>query len=85
MTILITDTLTTENAKYATFTCGKVQAFVTRRCYDGDVSWRVCVMNSSHATWRRAGRYFETLADAVAAYKNPSVKAILAAAADALA
>ncbi len=84
MTTIATDLQKTECRTSATFTCGKVRAYVARYDYSGDVSWRVCVMNSSHATWRKAGRHFATHEAAVAGYKSGAVKAILSAARDML-
>jgi hypothetical protein len=44
---------------------------------------RVCCQNAAHRTWRTgAGKLFPTIAEAVAGYKSPAMKAIIRAAGD---
>lgn len=65
----------TETGLYAQATCGKISACV---CIT-DAEVRVIVQNSAHKVWRKSGRGFDNVAEALAAYKSPSVKAIIAA------
>lgn len=82
MTTTATEVEKTHYATSATFTCGKVEAYVSRYT---DGRWRVCVMNSSHAAWRGMGKGFASHAEALAGYKSGAMKTILAAALDLLA
>lgn len=82
MTTTATDLQKTQYATSATFTCGKVEAYVSRYT---DGRWRVIVLNSSHATWRGMGKGFASHAEALAGYKSGSMKAILSAALEMLA
>lgn len=62
---------------YCGATCGKTSAFVSITKH----GFRVCCKNACHDVWRGAGRGFETLADALAGYKSPEMRAIIQAAA----
>jgi hypothetical protein len=69
--------LRTELAIYFTATSGKTKALVA---ITEDRVQVICI-NASHLTWKfGAGRFFQTVADAVAAYKKPAMKAIILAA-----
>jgi hypothetical protein len=61
---------------YITASCGKVSAFVGI----SDFEVRVICQNSSHDTFRGSGRGFDSIADALAAYRSPQMQAIIAAA-----
>lgn len=74
MTILITDEFTTPSSKGATYTINKTSAFVSVRT-DGSVN--VCVLNASHRAYRRMGKVFSSLTEAINAYKSADMKAIL--------
>ena len=68
------------DGKFRCFTAsaGKFRANVNT-WEDGRVN--VCVHNSSHSVWRRSGRYFRSIAEALEAYKSAEVRAIILAAA----
>ena len=75
MQATVTEISITDNGLYANATCGKVSACV---CIN-DYEVRVICQNAAHKVWRGAGRAFQTVADALAAYKTPEMKAIIAA------
>lgn len=66
----------TDSGIYMMLSCGKVQACVNINAWE----IRVTCCNASNRVWRGAGRGFATLAEAVAAYKKPEMKAIIIAA-----
>jgi hypothetical protein len=74
--VTITGTTYAETGIYVTATCGKVSAFVGI----SDFEVRVICQNSSHDTFRGSGRGFDSIADALAAYRSPQMQAIIAAA-----
>ena len=76
MNVQITLTNREKDFFYFQGTCGKKSAFVSI-C----PRWiTVCCQNAAHQVWRKCGRTFETIAEAVAAYKSPEMKAIIQAA-----
>ena len=75
MQATVTEIKITDTGIYANATCGKVSACV---CIN-DYQVRVTCQNASHKVWRGAGRAFQTVAEAIAAYKTPEMKAIIAA------
>lgn len=77
MDVLVTETNRTEHGVYFSGTCGKVSAYVS--FYDG-LGVRVCCRNSSHRVWKGSGRGFNSVAEALEAYKSPEMKAIIRAA-----
>lgn len=56
--------------------CGKVSAGVW---INGD-SISVTCFNAAHRVWRGMGRRFDSVAEALAAYRSPQMQAIIAAA-----
>lgn len=75
MQATVTEINITDTGIYANATCGKVSACV---CIN-DYQVRVICQNAAHKVWRGAGRAFATVAEALAAYKTPEMKAIIAA------
>jgi UDP-N-acetylmuramyl pentapeptide synthase len=76
MNVQITLTSREKDFFYFQATCGKKSAFVSI-C----PRWiTVCCQNAAHQVWRKCGRTFETIAEAVAAYKSPEMRAIIQAA-----
>ena len=71
----VTEIKITETGLYAEATCGKVSACV---CIN-EIYVRVICYNAAHKAWRGFGRVFQTVAEAIAAYKTPEMKAIIAA------
>jgi len=78
MDILITEKILqqtdTSRALYLTATCGKVSGCVS---IQSDWGVRVICQNVAHKVWKRSGRGFPTVAEALAAYKSPEMKAII--------
>ena len=75
MNATVTELNVTETGLYASATCGKISAIV---CIN-DYEVRVICQNAAHKVWRGAGKAFKTIAEALAAYKTPEMKAIIAA------
>ena len=76
LTVTNTNTQRTEYGVYLTATCGKISAMIGITEY----GIRVVCMNASHRAWRGAGRHFEDIAAALAAYKRPEMRAMIMAA-----
>jgi hypothetical protein len=74
--VMITETKLTNSALHVQATCGKVSALI---CI-GEFTVGVIVQNASHNACRRMGRWFQSVADAVAHYKSEEVKSIILAA-----
>lgn len=74
--VMITETKLANSMLIVEATCGKVSALV---CI-GELTVGVIVQNASHKASRRMGKWFQSVADAVAAYKSQEVKAIILAA-----
>jgi hypothetical protein len=75
--VTVTETTRTDLAVYVQATSGKISAFI------GITEDRVQVIcqNAMHRAFKYgAGRFFPTIAEAVAAYKKPEMKAIILAA-----
>lgn len=75
MQATVTEINICETGIYANATCGNVSACV---CIN-DYQVRVICQNAAHKVWRGSGRAFATIAEAIAAYKKPEMKAIIAA------
>jgi hypothetical protein len=72
----LTEISFTETGLYAQAICGNVSALVVIE----ESGWvRVICQNAAHKAWRGFGRRFPTVAEAIAAYKKPEMKAIIAA------
>lgn len=78
MTIQITNRTCSQYSDSATFTCGKVTAYVHVFAADGRIN--VGVQNASHRIWKGSGKFFSSWDDAVGAYKSGEMKALLSAA-----
>lgn len=74
--VTITDSKLTNHALYVEATCGTTSALIAIRAERIQV---IC-QNASHKVWRGAGKHFNSVAEAVANYKSPAMKAIIAAA-----
>jgi hypothetical protein len=74
--VVVNDTLRTEHGIYVTASCGKTSAMVGITEHGVQV---IC-QNACHRVFCGAGRHFDTIAEAVAAYKKPEMKAVILAA-----
>ena len=74
--VMITETKLTNSTLYVQATCGKVSALI---CI-GEFTVGVIAQNTSHKACRIMGRWFQSVADAVAHYKSEEVKSIILAA-----
>jgi hypothetical protein len=80
MDIIITQLLQSDGCTYLTATSGKISGFVSLT----GQGVRVCCHNAAHRAWRTgAGKLFPTIAEAVAGYKSPDMKAIIRSAGEA--
>jgi DNA-binding protein H-NS len=61
--------------------CRKVTAYVG---VNKDGSVQVCSYNASHKVWRGAGKYYRSMSEALEAFRSAEMKAIIAAAFDAI-
>lgn len=80
MEILITSKTENAGTTYVEVACGAKAAHVSINRERREV-W-VCAKNASHKVWRGFGRRFETVAQALAAYKSGEMQAMIRAAAD---
>lgn len=64
-------------AYFFSASCSNVSAWVS--VYD-DGHLQVCGKNAAHRAWRGGGSRFESVTEALAAYKTPEMKAIITAA-----
>jgi DNA-binding protein H-NS len=76
MNIIITEQLRGEHGFTLAATCDKVQGVVSIHRHGVQV---LCV-NAAHRVWRGGGRCFNSITDALAAYKSPEMRAIIQAA-----
>lgn len=76
MQVQITETYKTTLATYISASCGKTNATVGIE-QDG-VS--VCCNNAAHRTWRKFGKRFASISDAINNYRSAEMKAIIEAA-----
>jgi hypothetical protein len=81
MDILIHSTTQGEKRLYTEMTCGNTSAFVSAPLPNADADFQVICQNSHHRAWKGSGRFFPTLADALAGYKSPEMRAMINAAA----
>jgi UDP-N-acetylmuramyl pentapeptide synthase len=80
MNVLIAERYANEYGTSFQLQCEKKRAFVTfERC--GRV--QVCNQNACHQVWRGAGKFFQSVAEALEGYKSPEMKAMIQAAHDA--
>lgn len=71
----VTEIRFTDCGIYAAATCGKKSATVCIR----DHGVQVVCHNAAHKVWGKFGRHFANIAEAIAAYKSPQMKAIIMA------
>lgn len=77
MNVLITKHEVTQAGKLVVLSCGKTSAEI----WFGNDHLFICCQNASHRAWRGIGKRFETVADALGAYKSSAMKTIIQAAA----
>ena len=73
MPVNVTEINRTENGIYMNLTCGKKSACI---CIN-DWEFRVIVQHAAHKVWRKSGRGFATMQEALASYKSPEVKCMI--------
>lgn len=74
MDIMITKESNTSGDHYIEAICGKTTAVVGKSSF-GYIFVLCC--NASHRAYRGAGRTFNTIEEAVSAYKSPEMKSII--------
>lgn len=75
MNIIITNFEENENYKSYEAICGKKEAHVYISKKSNYIN--VTCKNASHRVWRGGGRNFETLQNAIEAYKSAEMKSII--------
>ena len=79
MTIEITEKVTTEYATYISMATEKKAAFVS---INNDGTIQVICKNAAHAAFNGAGRFFNSIQEAVEGYKSGAMKAMIQTAAE---
>lgn len=74
--VLITKHEVTEAGKLVQLSCGKTSAEI----WIGKDHMFVCCKNASHRVWRGLGKRFDTVAQALDAYKSSAMKSMIQAA-----
>lgn len=74
--VVIQQTSLTDSGLYVSATCGNTSALISIHAH----GIRVICQNASNRVWKGAGRFFATVADAVAGYKKSDMKAMILAA-----
>ena len=77
MDVLISEKYSNEYATCFQLQCENKSAFVT---FERDGRVQVCCQNAAHRVWRGAGKFFQSIAEALEAYKSPEMKAMIHAA-----
>jgi hypothetical protein len=71
MQVLITEAQRTEHGTYVQTTCENTNALVA--IYPRGL--QICCQNAAHKVWRKSGRHFRDLAEALQHYKSAEMRA----------